>query len=341
MNKAGDLDKWSLLAGVRFALASIVAVNHLDDLVSVGWMRLVTFGTFEAVLGFLLISGYSIGTSYARQPDGFLRRRMARLYPIYFAAMAFSYLQVAVLKEPKPTFVTLLMNALFLNQFLTSTSFVGPAWSLSLEFWLYCLTPLLMKLSPSRLRVIVYASFVSYVIYTMLRTLAHLPYYSGTTFGINLLLLSFVWVAGFCLSRQDIRHETAMKDIAILFCGHVALADAIQFGFRMKHHEGGKFLSIDIVSFVMPCLVLLAIFLIFKKFVIPERTSLHRSSFLRTLGDISYPLYLIHYPVYAILHLHGMTSPLLLYLIAVGVSAFVYWSVDFYSKARHQKIGVN
>jgi peptidoglycan/LPS O-acetylase OafA/YrhL len=198
-----------------------------------------------------------------------------------------------------------------------------------------------MKLSPSWLRAIVYTSFVSYVIYTMLRTLAHLPYYSGTAFGINLLLLSFVWVAGFCLSRRDIRHETALKDIALLFCGHVALAAAIQFGFRMKHHEVGKFSSIDLVSFVAPCLILLAIFLLFRKFVVPDRPSLHRSSFLRTLGDVSYPLYMTHIPVYAILIHFGWTSPLLLYLIAVVVSAFVYWSVDFYSKARHPKIGVN
>ena len=335
------IDKWSLLAAVRFLLASIVAVDHLETYAAVGWAATIAFGTFEAVMGFLLISGYSIGTSYAKQPEGFLWRRILRLYPIYFAAMAIVYLQIILLKEPKPTFVTRVINSLFLNQFLTNISFVGPAWSLSLEFWLYCLAPFLMKLSRSWLRVMVYASFFSYVIYTILRTLAHLPYYSGTAFGINLLLLSFVWVAGLGLSRRDIPHKAAIRDIAILFCGHASLAFAIQFGFRMKHHEIGKFFSNDMTACLVQSLTLLAIYLLFRKFVIPDRPSLHRSSFLRTLGDISYPLYLVHFPVYIILSHYGMKSPLLLYLIAVLVAALIYWSVDFYSKARHKNIGVN
>ena len=56
---------------------------------------------------------------------------------------------------------------------------------------------------------------------------------------------------------------------------------------------------------------------------------------LRFLGDISYPLYLLHAAVYALLQHFGYQNASLMYLSAVAVSALVYWSLDFYSKKRH------
>src|SRR5208282_3851468 len=118
---------------------------------------------------------------------------------------------------------------LFLNQLFTTNSFVGPAWSLSLEFWLYCLTPFLMRLPASFIRFIVFGSFGSYLVYTILRTLFHMPYYSGVGFGANLLFLSFIWVAGLRLARSGSEDDTALRDIGIIFGGHIALAVCIQF----------------------------------------------------------------------------------------------------------------
>ena len=57
------------------------------------------------------------------------------------------------------------------------------------------------------------------------------------------------------------------------------------------------------------------------------------------LGDVSYPLYLLHAPIYALLQKAGLKMPILYYLAAVGISALVYQALDFYSKERHQKIG--
>jgi hypothetical protein len=48
-----NIDKWSLLAGLRFILASIVAINHLDHFTTLGWLACIPkFGPFEAILGF-------------------------------------------------------------------------------------------------------------------------------------------------------------------------------------------------------------------------------------------------------------------------------------------------
>ncbi len=170
------IDKWSILAGVRFILASIVAIGHMADYTTLGYLDCISgLGSFEAILGFLLISGYSISMSYTKQPEGFLVRRIMRLYPIYLTAIAATCLSFYLLDVPLPHLITLVINGLFLNQLVTNTSFVGLSWSLSLEFWLYCLTPFLMGLSMSRTRLIVFASFACYLVYTILRTVSHMP----------------------------------------------------------------------------------------------------------------------------------------------------------------------
>jgi peptidoglycan/LPS O-acetylase OafA/YrhL len=336
------IDKWSILAAVRFLLASVVAVNHLGEFAPLGIASFIPkFGAFEAILGFLLISGYSISVSYTKQPDGFLLRRLKRLYPVYLAAMAVNAVAILAENGPMPSVAEIALNALFLNQLFTSTSFVGPAWSLSLEFWLYCLAPALMRTSPKWTRVLVYGSFACYLIYTALRTLSHLPYYSGVGFGGNLILLSFAWVAGLRLAQLRDAPASAMRDIRWLFAGHIALAAAIQFAYRVKHHSLPGFFSTDLINYGMQSLSLLFVYLVFARLVIAPRAAVERSWFLRFLGDVSYPLYLLHVPVYTLLRKAGLSIPIVYYLVAVLASAVVYQALDFYSRKRHQKIGTD
>src|SRR5579862_7318152 len=126
-------DTWSLLALCRFGLALIVAVNHLADYTALGWLAVIPrFGAFEAILGFLVISGFSIGSSFSKQPSGFLKRRAWRIWPVYLAAIALAWIARGDRISLNLTGV-LVQNVFFLNQLTTNSSYVGPAWSLSLE----------------------------------------------------------------------------------------------------------------------------------------------------------------------------------------------------------------
>src|ERR1700721_1783490 len=92
-----DVDRersgWDVLSLLRFLLAFVVAVGHLDPFAALGPLRAVeNLGSFEAILGFLLISGYSIGHSIQKKPVGFTRRRMLRIYPVYLAAVVLTFL---------------------------------------------------------------------------------------------------------------------------------------------------------------------------------------------------------------------------------------------------------
>lgn len=334
--RTNPIDQWSVLAGMRFALASVVAINHLAEYSNLGVFSFVTFGTFEAILGFLLISGYSIGVSYLNKPKRFIFRRLRRVYPIYLASIIVTiFVGVFIQHEKTPPVPELAINLLFLNQLLTTSSLVGPAWSLSLEFWLYCLAPYLVSLCPARNRLLVYISFCSYLAYTACRTLFHLPYYSGVGYGGNLLFLSFIWICGLLLARHDTDRKVIQRDIAIIFAGHIAISAGIQFLSRVKHQSIGMFLTEDLARLCVQSLLLCVIFVICVSRISQTGNKGQRSGLLRFLGDISYPLYLVHIPVYISLSATPLKSAAAYYMAALAAAAALYWTVDDYSKKRH------
>lgn len=332
-----NIEKWSLLALMRFLLASIVAVNHLAEYADLGALKFVPrFGAFEAILGFLLISGYSIGESYSKNPTGFYKRRAYRLYPIYVAAMVLTFIST-----PTPLtlgfFATLGVNLLFLNQALVSTSYVGPAWSLALEAWLYALTPWLQRRQTRTLLGLVFGSLVCFTIHTCGRTLFHWPYYSGLGFGLNLLTLAFPWLCGFLLARERKNPRPMMLIVGIIFLFHLALAMAISLGYRYKNHQLGMFVPNDLGGYGFKAATLAFVWFCFRFMLENQASPSVKSHVMRFLGDVSYPLYVVHISVYVILAKFEFKNPYLMLLIAIGVAAAIYQSLDFYSRNRERK----
>jgi peptidoglycan/LPS O-acetylase OafA/YrhL len=332
------IEKWSLLAVARFVLAFIVMVGHIDYLhyAPLGALWLVPhFGPFQAVLGFLLISGFSIGSSYGKEPAGFLKRRALRIYPVYAGALA-----LACVAAP-PTFNlhsagTLIQNLLFLNQLTTNTSVVGPAWSLALEVWLYCLTPWLWRMQPAHVRILMYASFALFCCYELGRSALNLAYYSGIGYGLNLLLLAFPWLAGLLIAREPQIARRTLCDCALMFLGHVLLSTTIACIYRWKHAQLAEFFAHDLGVFAAQGFTLAAIVLLFK-WILDGKTGTTRSSTMRLLGDTSYPLYLVHGSVFIIVASYGVHSVYIYLAAALPIAFLFYWCIDFYSRARQRK----
>jgi peptidoglycan/LPS O-acetylase OafA/YrhL len=83
---------WAILTITRFFLAFIVLIHHLDYYFGMVKGNMVlefipSLGGKSAILGFLLISGISIGYSFFINSVGFLKRRFLRIYPLYFFAV--------------------------------------------------------------------------------------------------------------------------------------------------------------------------------------------------------------------------------------------------------------
>ena len=311
MSALASIEPWSQLAALRFVLAAIVALNHLGEYVPLGvldWVR--RMGAFEAILGFLLVSGYSIGASYRRAPEGFAWRRVRRVYPVYLVSLVLSGVVThSVMQQAVPGPLELLANVLLLNQLFTLTSFVGPAWSLALEFWLYLLTPWLVAAGSRGQRLLAIASFVAFLVYTALRTLLHWPYHAGVGFGANLLLLSFIWICGLKLVLADDKRQESMRDVRLIFAVHIVWAAAIQGAWRIKHQTAELFFSHDLPVLALQGLVLLLVQGLFAHGVLAARSDLRPWRSLQWLGDVSYPLFLLHIPVFMLLAQTPSRSP--------------------------------
>ena len=318
---------------MRFFLAFIVALTHLKNfapLGTLGWIE--QFGSFEAILGFLLISGYSIGHSIQKRPEGYFLRRMWRIYPVYLAAIAIIY---AVQREAWTGAFTFhfIASLFFLSQIVQDHSYVGPAWTLSLEVWLYGLAPLLLQLRARTLEWLIAISIVCYVLYTIGQSLFHLPHYAGTMGGINLPCLAFIWIAGFYLSTAR-EKKRPLLIAGLLFLVHFVVTVVIQLLYRLKHHDLQAFMADDLAGYISIAFLLTIIVVVFRGVIAHHfHFTLRQSHIFRFLGDISYPLYLVHYAVFAYAALY-FSNPLALLLVALAVSTAVYLGCDFYSMRR-------
>ena len=333
------IDKWSWLALMRFFLALIVAVNHLAGDMPLGPILGIfpKLGAFQAIMGFLLISGYSIGESYLNQPHNFFARRAMRIYPVYLAAILLTWL-VSPQTLDWSFFALLVLNVLFLNQVFIDYSYVGPAWTLSLEVWLYALAPWFSKQSTRLLRWFIFISFVAFAFYTAGRSLFHWNYYSGVNWGLNLLFLSYTWIAGFLLAKDPAARKSTMRLIAVLFILEIAVEAVIQLGYRMKHHHPAIFFQEDLSGYAFMGVTLLIVWLVFRKILEPAPAgAVKKNGWMRLLGDISYPLYLTHMRVFDLLPRLKITNPYLATVIAVLVAFAVYLLVDFYSQRREKR----
>lgn len=324
---------WEYLSVTRFFLACVVLCGHLTEFAPIGSLNLSALsGSYEAVLGFLLISGFSIGKSLQRNPRSFIKRRLQRLYPVYVASIVFAFAVTFPHLVPG-TFWELFWNLLFLNQIVTTTSFVGPAWSLSLEVWLYCLAPVLFRVSAQRLRGLMYVSFACCSLYAGGRVFFDQDYFSSVGFGLNLLLLSFVWIAGFAYSKN----QNFRKDILFLLIGHVLVLAVLKFIHYAGRHEIQKFVFVYSLRLLLGAFVLaLSAVVILCNDQLPKVSSRVRYWF-HLLGNISYPLYLTHYATFRLLSKFTKPAWYVFAPSALLVATVFYFAFDFYSQNRMKK----
>jgi peptidoglycan/LPS O-acetylase OafA/YrhL len=310
---------WEVLALLRAGLAWIVVCAHLTLFTSeTGWQGAINqFGGKAAVVGFLLVSGFSIRASLERDAEGFYRRRFLRVYPLYFVALVCAFgLELWTgghVVIPGQSIAALgwkadAANLIFLQTFaVRPIQFDWPVWSLAIEVFYYVLAPIFERLNRSLLIALILFSLGCYL----------LPKHSdwGPVYFVltrfNALEFLWCWLLGFLLWR-----DSSPIVLAVSLLGMPAML-------------WGDFSPepLSVVTYVLALAVLvfsdkLAVFGALRRFA-------------NYLGDLSYPLYVFHVPAlilgYAVLHVR---SPNGLAILAIGVSVAAYQLVDRSFKPR-------
>ena len=315
--------EWAVLGGLRFALALVVALAHISNacfrVTDDPWLLRVRSCGTAAVLGFFVVSGYSIAASIARDRESFARRRFLRIAPVFWTTLALALLPYAFTHgaftlrsgehAPPLTALQVFLNALCLQTIITPPVYTfHPSWSLLPEVIYYCFAPWFHRRTSRVLCAMAGVSAVSYILNAR---------YSHWMQGhlLPALLLVWVWLAGFVMRRFRGR----LLPMILAVFGIIGI-------FLCREYEAGY-----VRGFSWPVLVVfLATATVALAPAIP--VSPRRSAILMWLGDISYPLYLIHFTVIVAVGLlfgHHLTGGAMPYLAAsIAASAVIYALVD-------------
>ena len=288
----------------------VVAGGHLTwinrDALSSTFDR---FGPKTAVVGFLLVSGYSIAASLELDDKSFYLRRFKRIYPLYFFSLVMAvvlelwlgrYVLPNYIFEPTGSLAAF-CNLIFLQTFLVKPiAFDGVVWSLAVEVSYYVAGPYLRNVSLTHFAVLI---FISAIFFLLPRS------YDGGQIYVYFLKMNAVkyfwpFAMGFILYHQ--------RSTALTTC--FGLTGTVLVWMSDENSS-----NLAVVTFILSFLIFLA----------ARSNMFKRVKFLDYLGDVSYPLYLVQIPVYVIAYkAFVITNTALLLTLAIAASSAIYELID-------------
>jgi peptidoglycan/LPS O-acetylase OafA/YrhL len=314
---------WALLGGMRFALAAIVLGAHLvfmqpeHLLVKIAhWLN-----QFSAVAAFLMISGFSMADSYAARPQGFYERRINRIYPVYIVCFIFALVPFVVggpllngagghIAEA-PGILEFVGNAFLLQPvFVRPMLTIGQNWSLGVEALFYLLTPLFARLNPRAFFAVLLGSAMLYALHGTGRLPGIWAPWAGPGTPFY-----FVW---FFLVGWALRFHNGQ----IAAFGVAAAAGLFAANQQSVAPPAGGGLIVAATGFVL---------IMNQNFQLSPRCA----RVADYLGDLSYPLYMVHYPlIWLLVACKAPPNVWLCIVVALIGSVVVLHGVDYPYRAR-------
>jgi len=271
--------EWSTLAGLRFVLALGVLLGHIYMMFPAPFVSMMTSigGPSPFVLGFFVVSGYSIAASVERHSD-YYKRRAIRILPVYYICLAIALAAMYTWPQhahhlPKKM---LLVNILLLQGYYKIPPFFGfgQSWSLVCEVAYYVLAPALNRLKAPWLLAITALSVAGYS-YTFGHPI-RIPFLPSAEAAA---LLAWAWLMGFIYYK----HRTRRWAQLLLFIGFPLVGS-------ISYHLFG-------IANILGRIVVLTAAAVAVGIAYRLRVNPVVAKVSTYLGDVSYPLYLVHIPV--------------------------------------------
>lgn len=321
-----SIKRFDAVDGLRGGLAVSVLFSHLIGS-TLGWTDNRPFiGAYISVVYFFIMSGFVL--SYAHSSGSFIKyflTRLARLWPLMFFSTAlmvilYKYNQYHGEYVSNPDIfssIVFLKNIFFLHGiYWHDFQLINePSWSISLEFWVSLLVPLLFVKINYIIKIII--AVISFFLLIFLNR-GGVPPTLLTAF-VSMLIGSIC----FDLTKQDY-FLRLLKDQYYSLFASFALAVCFIGVYAQNHNMLDYFY---IIAFIP---------LMFIDFLSPK-TLIHKvltSRFFLFLGYISFPLYLLHESVIILGFLYRRDSVTLAIISGTIVSifiAFIYARyIDFY-----------
>jgi len=319
-------DRYVWLDLIRGVSALLVCAGHLRAVMFVDYAKLqetslleksfyfMTGLGHEAVMVFFVLSGFFVGGSVLSRKDNFkfenyLLARLSRLWVVLVPAMLFTVLVDQVIGRILPELLAgehlSVLNSgpapnggysasignFFANLLFLQTLYVpvfgsnGPLWSLTNEFWYYMLFPLLLVA-------------IGVVKGSLWKKIISAGLFLFIALGIAGSLLSgfVVWSLGVVVYEVYRRRKCNCSRWVVLFLGMLFCVSLVDSKAGVIHPA----LRISSSLFVGICF---SLFVIFLKGKSVSGKGKERIAFVaRWLSEISYTLYLFHFPAFVLLY---------------------------------------
>lgn len=356
---------------LRFIAAIMVVLYHYTPPAIRPTLEFFIRNGGEAVNFFFFISGFVMviaNAKYFKSDDAsfgrndFLVKRLARIYPLY----VFAILMLAVFHYGIQSIDTasvkyrLPFELLGIQRWLYAGSFNYPGWTISCEFFFYLLFPVAivyLRKNYARYKSFVWAYFILALIVTnglyyatekhmlggVMNRIAGILYLHPV-FEISTFLLGTLCGKVYLDNKSAFFHKTWNNRIAVLLCA------VIIFYAKYAFPDNFGLVRAGILSPVY------FVFIMSVTSFSQSETKLFNSKLSLFLGEISYGIYIVQYPVYIfyIYYIHKVVDwPTLLLFIAclVAVASITFYLIEkpckkmilsFYQKrTATARIGLN
>jgi peptidoglycan/LPS O-acetylase OafA/YrhL len=281
---------WPQLAGLRFFFAMWVLFDHTYNFGPADRaIPVLTKSGLMAVMCFFVISGFSIHHSIKNKPDGYGRRRFWRIFPLNALAVFIGWFAWSVMglsggygTPPFPVTTLDFIGCLLLLQvfFPVMVPFFFPAWSLSIEALYYFCAPVFRRLKGDAvLATLMITSCALFVMWPFIRD----EYIAADrSYGFAALGMLWAWLAGWvAYDRPGNR----------IWCAALNAGGLISLWTHAKYFgivDYGSAITNVLAWTGTLCIVFYRLGTVWS-----DRSA----TIINYLGEISFPLYLLHYPV--------------------------------------------
>ena len=271
---------------LRFYLAISVVVYHLFN-------KIAPQAGTQAVFIFFLISGFLVTKlleeTYKSRYKEFVINRILRIYPLYLFSALVGYLVVCNFPDDaehintifkKPSDLNIWLDNIFVFDLYTARERLVPvAWSLNTELSFY-LTFLILSFFTIRFRIYFLLAFIPL---PFLFVVVGIPFY-GHYFGSG---IAFSFGSLYYYFRDKIHFTLKIQYIALIMLPIVM--------YIIPSLLGSNGASINDFGWVLHIFVLFIVIVAFERFL-NERGGEVYTFVSNTLGGLSYPIFLLHWP---------------------------------------------
>jgi peptidoglycan/LPS O-acetylase OafA/YrhL len=248
---------------------------------------------------FYILSGVIMSIAYKNKGElafkDYILKRFARIYPVYLLAFTlYLFWRIATGSSLEGVFIltSLTCSQSWIPKYALTYNY--PAWSISVELFFYLLFPFLLNKVyknhsiKSLLTPILIIFFTTQILFN---TLLNTPFYNGfpsvnhnflfyfPIFHLNEFLIGNL--AGlFLLKQQNLRNY----DLPIIFI-FILICFALNFNIGLNYHNG------LLAVFFVPLIILICL----NNGVL---TKVFKNKFLVFLGEISFGVYILQFPIF-------------------------------------------